>query len=1329
MAGADSRKHREVVAAAASLKASVRGLAAALASPCGTSRAAAAAPQAAAAAAALRARLSGPGGGDGDAQLPMRLAPDTGRRLAEIDLGGSVVALLAAAHPGAARWAPPAGAADAGEGEAVAAPVAPLDHPLWPQVQAAVAAACECLALLGALALRAAAAAADQGDEPPGLLCQLTGRPFMDAAARHLEALRAEAARPGAGPAAARAAAAAAAALAAPYAALTTALGGAGGEAAAAADTLCAQLAGGFRGSGLFAAACGALLAAAGDQAAGDEAHARACEAAGTALLSLSLFLACADRGEGDDEGEAWEVGPPAGDGLERDPASPSSLAARCSDSPLGFGGRTPARRAGAVDAKADADAETEAGAEADAAALAVLAAPEGLAFLEERLRHGVVELHSPSAAAALGGAAAATAGLLPGRASSGPEGASGAALCVLHCWRALLRGGPGEARAALADARGRALPLLAAALSAAAARAGCRPSCSDSPPELLNTHVMVSAAEGLSAIAAAGAAAALSPLGRAAADAAAGLRDAMPALGAAAAGAAAAAAGAWDQHRRSSLRSNCADLPHSGQLKCSDRGAAEMLRSYCGAAAASAAAVRAALEAVTGPSLQLALYGPTAASPSPAASAVGPGLFPALESLFRCVPPAAPVHAAAAELLAALLPPYASELWRQGDTDDKGRAEVASLLTTLRKFAARCAGCGLSVPEREAAAAVAATMLGVLSTLLAEAQSGRGGGSADGGEGCLATVAAAQLLPGAQVLVLSLQKAPAGPALSSMLLAVLAQASCLHRAAPQLGLLPIALAHGALPAAAAALTAAAGGGAGGRGAAAAAELALVFAEEVAAAAAPAGCCGAAEAVAAAVPGGATAVLAALLQSRLLPGIHTALSAPRGGREGGRDDDARIDGGGGSAWHSVPLPVLGALSRSSSSCSSSSAFFASGPSALRWKISSSATSLCNLGGSVSSSITAGALRIALSSPADSPPFLSAAASPPGSVPCRRGIGAGFGAGAGAAAPAEPCSPSASSAVACGDEDAAAWAGASGAAPAVQARLDALLLRLGGAALSACGAPPIGGGPQPQPAQPQPYQPRASGSDDALAQLRAAVAAARAACGAWGPAGGGPPAETSLCTPPRAPPPPLLLARSSSGGSAPSSPPSPSCGQAAAAARDASDACASASACGSGPASPRASAAEGAGAGPAFPEPLPAGLSAKLLRALSSSAPAVARSAARAAAAAGGVAGMAGAGGAPLDPESLPRLLPALAAWRVGCWSARCGSLTGASEAAAALKPCAGGCGVARFCSRACAAAAHAAHRGECQAVAAAAPEAPAASRGGLGRARRSTGHY
>jgi hypothetical protein len=112
---------------------------------------------------------------------------------------------------------------------------------------------------------------------------------------------------------------------------------------------------------------------------------------------------------------------------------------------------------------------------------------------------------------------------------------------------------------------------------------------------------------------------------------------------------------------------------------------------------------------------------------------------------------------------------------------------------------------------------------------------------------------------------------------------------------------------------------------------------------------------------------------------------------------------------------------------------------------------------------------------------------------------------------------------------------------------------------------------------------------------------------------------------------------------------------------------------------------------------------------KLLRALSAAAPAAAKAAAATAV---------GGAGAP----DAARAAPAVAGLRVGCWNSACTSLAGATEAAAPLKPCAGGCGAAAFCSRACASAAYASHRAECVALfqrsaaaAAAAPAAPSAA--------------
>jgi hypothetical protein len=123
---------------------------------------------------------------------------------------------------------------------------------------------------------------------------------------------------------------------------------------------------------------------------------------------------------------------------------------------------------------------------------------------------------------------------------------------------------------------------------------------------------------------------------------------------------------------------------------------------------------------------------------------------LPALESLFRRVPAAAPAHAAAAELLAALLPPYVSSLSRgpapaEGDAPPPGARAVASVLTTLKKFLTRC--CSLPDPDVDLVGAVGVHACALLSRLLDAAA---GGGAA--GAGPLAAFAAAQLLPGTQV-------------------------------------------------------------------------------------------------------------------------------------------------------------------------------------------------------------------------------------------------------------------------------------------------------------------------------------------------------------------------------------------------------------------------------------------------------------------------------------------------------------------------------------------------------------------------------------------------
>jgi hypothetical protein len=325
-------------------------------------------------------------------------------------------------------------------------------------------------------------------------------------------------------------------------------------------------------------------------------------------------------------------------------------------------------------------------------------------------------------------------------------------------------------------------------------------------------------------------------------------------------------------------------------------------------------------------------------------------------------------------------------------------------------------------------------------------------------------------------------------------------------------------------------------------------------------------------------------------------------------------------------------------------------------------------------------------------------------------------------------------------------------------PQLQGALDALAVRLAAATLGAVG--PAAGAAAGD-AAPQAYQPRASGSEnDALATLRAAMASlsasdgasatadAEAAAAAGTAANGADP--TVICAappPPTAPagpqphPPPLALSRMGSVESLSPRALSPkSCTTdgsssnafsgplvAPGSARSGGSV---AAACGGGSGLPSAavalpppclatsssassSSAAVAAAAPtdgdlapvAPPLPLPPALSAKLLRSLTTAAPAVARAAARA-----------GGGASLADPaECLARSLPALAALRVGCCSARCGSLAGLSEAAAPAKPCAGGCGAARFCSRACANAAYGAHRAECVELAGAASAQDAAA--------------
>ncbi|KIZ01606.1 hypothetical protein MNEG_6351, partial [Monoraphidium neglectum] len=310
--------HREIVASAASLKSCLRGLALALGASVPTAstvdagaKAAGAASRAVGAAASLKKLL---GGASGEQELLLPL--DTSKRLVEVNLPDSLQQLLAASDPSAARWPLPR-CAEAGAEAGPARSAAPLEHPLWQQVQLVVADTCECLSLLARVALRACA----RSDDPLGVILQICGPQPAAAAARYLGALRAlEEGNGGHGApttAAARAAACMTAALLSPL--------GAMGATAGPDTELRAQLAGSCREAGLLGAACGALMAAAKPLAAGggvDEETERTVEAAAGHLLSLCLFMSGVDTDFSGADHEMVVAQPAAGEAVGPEPGS-----------------------------------------------------------------------------------------------------------------------------------------------------------------------------------------------------------------------------------------------------------------------------------------------------------------------------------------------------------------------------------------------------------------------------------------------------------------------------------------------------------------------------------------------------------------------------------------------------------------------------------------------------------------------------------------------------------------------------------------------------------------------------------------------------------------------------------------------------------------------------------------------------------------------------------------------------------------------------------------------------------------------------------------------
>jgi hypothetical protein len=667
----------------------------------------------------------------------------------------------------------------------------------------------------------------------------------------------------------------------------------------------------------------------------------------------------------------------------------------------------------------------------------------------------------------------------------------------------------------------------------------------------------------------------------------------------------------------------------------------------------------------------------PADGAPAPVEAALDARLLPALESLFRRVPAAGPPHAAAAKLLATLLPAAA----RRGAAGAGGARDAAAALTTLRKFLLRCSG----LPEQDRAPARAAA--GHAITLLEQLLDRAGG--AEEGEAAVAVFAAAQLLPGLQAFVTSQLRAGAGHALAARLAALVSRATALHAAAPRLGLMPVLLAHGgfAFCASAAATVPAAPAPLDDTLFAAALSAAEAAADGVVAAAA------------AGAPAPGAAELPALLHSRLLPELQRALGALHQ-RRGAAAFAASGSGDSGS------LPGLGHASSAAS-------------------LYGSAGSLSGGGG-------------AKTAPLPAPVFAISAVAAAGAW--RAGsLGGLQRQGSGAAPPALARQPSAGASplaradsgiafipaggrltppggwggdlVRGGSVDSLSWMSSDGgdgccADPelaALQGRLDATLQRLAAAALALSAAPPPaalerrpsgsadGGSGTPR-AGAAPHTQRVS-CEDLMASLRAAAAAATAAAVAVTAEPGSPAAPSPF----EAQLPAALLAPRARG--LDSAPDAASLGALAFEAGGFTLEGLSPEGslgCDGPPAPARLPCASSAAAGP---RPLPPAASRKLLRALAAAGPAVAKAAA-AALAPPGAAPPAGATPGP-DPQALPHLVPALAALRVGCWSAACATLTGPSEAAAPLKPCAGGCGAAVFCSRACANAAYGAHRAEC----------------------------
>lgn len=743
--------HKELIAGAASLKAGLLRVAFLLSKHAADrplEHASGALQAGAAAAATLQRQLHSL------TDVTVRLPRDTSKRLLDVSLPSAAQQLLAAAARLAAGAQPPA----------CAGPIADA----WRALQQLVAGAFDCLGLLATAALLTYR----QCPDAVALLRQLSSSELVCATTKYLEALwglhTAAAAPAGGGVGTAEGAdeesAAVDALFPAPVSAFACFYGSlvSGLEQQPQLEELQQALLEALAGGGFVPAACRLQLAA--DRGAAAQ-QLRAYQQAGWQLLSLAHQLALRAQAAadgalcGDAAAAAQQRHGAAAVGLlwRSAGSSPRAASSLGGGEALSLPGSPPSSLGvGGVVWQGECSGASSSGSPLAQLApssplplqslspeLAALCHGAMLAFLHERLVHALQE---GGGAGVLPPAALEAAGpLLPGRVA--PEGADvlDAAQRALVCMSTLLHSGAG----------GVLLSAESASVTAAALHCvlweggGCGSGSGLSGPRgAQRAQVALLAAECLRTQCAC-----MPP---------AALASEVPSVAAALAAALAGAGAAWAGGRAG--KGPCASHSVQAGFGGSRSGGAGLLAEYTDMAADCALALLALLPAgaccgcacdgewaVAGACTLHAARdaGASGARSVAARQMVAAGVLPASEQLFRQVPAASAAHAAAAQLLAALVPAWVASLAEGGDAD--GAAELApqlSLFVSLRKFLASC--CGLGEPDREHAVAAAAALAGLVARLAG--QRGAGIGCDGGAAGTLSVFVIAQLLPGLQV-------------------------------------------------------------------------------------------------------------------------------------------------------------------------------------------------------------------------------------------------------------------------------------------------------------------------------------------------------------------------------------------------------------------------------------------------------------------------------------------------------------------------------------------------------------------------------------------------